>query len=66
MFNDARVANLPIIGYDHEPIVLHLDKGKIRFIAKPFRCEEFRFHILGFIDVVKDAWNTLFVGSKAF
>ena len=58
------VENLPIIGCDHESIVLHLDKSDIEINAKPFRCEEFWFQILGFIDVVKEAWT--FLGSNAF
>ena len=39
---------------------------KCRLKTKPFRCEEFWFHILGFIDVVRDSWNTTFTGSNAF
>ena len=34
--------------------------------SRTFRCEEFWFHIPGFIDVVKGSWNTIFVGSNAF
>ena len=33
--------------------------------AKPFMCEEFWFHILGFIDIVREAWNTTFIGLNA-
>ena len=65
-FRDSRVENLPIIGLDHGPIVLNLDKKMVEIKSRPFRCEEFWFHILGFIDVVKDSWNTIFVGSNAF
>ena len=66
VFRDIRVENLPIIGSDHGPIVLHLDKRNKGFKAKQFRCEEFWFHISEFIDVVKAAWNTPIVGSNAF
>ena len=66
VYRDARVENLPIIGSDHGPIVLHLDKRNISLKVKAFRREEFWFHIPEFIDVVKDAWNTHFVGSNAF
>ena len=65
-FRDARVENLPIIGSDHGPIVLHLDKKIVDLKAKPFRCEEFWFHALSFIDVVRDSLNTTFIGSNAF
>ena len=34
--------------------------------AKPFRSEEFWFYIPGFIDVVRDSWNTNFIGSNPF
>ena len=54
-FRDARVENLLIIGSDHGPIVLHLDKRDIEIKVKPFRCEEFWFHIPSFINVVKEA-----------
>ena len=40
-FKDARVENLPIIGSDHGPVVLHLDRRNIDVKSKPFRCEEF-------------------------
>ena len=66
VFRDARVENLPIIGSDHGTIVLYLNKRNISFKAKPFRCEGFWSHVPGFIDVVKDAWNTPFVESNAF
>ena len=33
--------------------------------AKPFMCEEFWFHIPGFIDIVREAWNTTFIGLNA-
>ena len=65
-FKNARVENPPIIGSNHGPIVLHLDKRDIEIKAKPFRYEEYWFHIQGFIDVVKEAWSTNFVGSNAF
>ena len=65
-FRDARVENLPIIGSDHGPIVLHLDKIIVEMKAKPFMCEEFWFHIPGFIDIVREAWNTTFIGLNAF
>ena len=42
-FKNARVENPPIIGSNHGPIVLHLDKRDIEIKAKPFRCEEFWF-----------------------
>ena len=45
---------------------MHLDKKDIEIKAKPFRCEEFWFHILGFIEVVKEAWSTNFMGFNAF
>ena len=63
---DARVENLPIIGFDHGPIILYLDKRNFEIKTKTFRCEEFWFHILGFSDVVREAWSTHFVGSNAF
>ena len=54
-FRDVRVENLPINMLDHESIVLHFDKKKmVEIKAKPFKCEEFWFHIPGFIDVVRD------------
>ena len=64
-FRDARAENLPIIGSNHRPIVLHLDKRDIWIKAKPFRCE-FWFHISGFIDVVNKAWSTNFIDSNTF
>ena len=45
---------------------MHLDKRMVEIKAKPFRCEEFWFHISGFIDVVKDSLNTKFIGSNVF
>ena len=63
---DSRVENLPIIGSDHGPIVLHLKKRIWESKARPFRCEEFWFHILGFSDIVKEAWSFHFTGFNAF
>ena len=65
-FRDARVENFPIIGSDYGPIMLYLDKKNIDIKTKTFRYEEFFFHIPGFSDVIKEAWNTLFVGSNVF
>ena len=65
-FRYASVENLPINGSNHGPIVLHLDKQMVEIKSRTFRCEEFWFHIPGFIDVVKGSWNTIFVGSNAF
>ena len=56
---DSRVKNPPIIGPDHGPIVLHLEK-------RIWESEEFWFHILGFSDIVKEAWSFHFAGSDAF
>ena len=47
-------------------IVLHLEKRIWDSNARPFRCEEFWFHILGFSDIVKEAWSFHFAGSNAF
>ena len=64
---DSRVQNLPIIGSNHGPIVLHLKKIIWESKARPFSCEEFWFHIPGFSDIiVKEAWCFHFVGSIAF
>ena len=63
---DSRVENLPIIGSDHGSIVLHLEKRIWESKARPFRCEEFWFHIPGFSDIVKEAWRFDFAGSNAF
>ena len=38
--------------------MFRLDKKIVELKAKPFRCEKFWFHISGFIDVVRDSWNT--------
>ena len=64
-FKVARIENLPIIRFDHGPIVLDLDKINFKIKAKLFRFEEFWFHILGFSDVVREAWST-FLASNAF
>ena len=63
---DSRVENLPIIGSNHGLIVLHLDKRNFEFKSKPFRCEEFWFHIPSYSDVAREAWSTHFVGCNAF
>ena len=46
--------------------MLHLDGRNIDIKFKLFRCEEFWFYISSFSDVVREAWNTRFVGSNAF
>ena len=64
--NDSKVENLLIIGSDHGPIVLHLEKRIWKSKSRPFRCEEFWFYILAFSDIVKEAWSFHFAGSNAF
>ena len=41
-------------------------KKVIDIKTKPFRCEQFWFQILIFINVVKEAWKLKFVGSNSF
>ena len=45
---------------------MHLDKRVIEIKTKLFRCEEFWFQILGFINVVKEEWKSKFVDLNVF
>ena len=56
----------PLLGLIMDPLCYTLIKKNIDIKTKTFRYEEFFFHIPGFSDVIKEAWNTLFVGSNVF
>ncbi|KAH7846795.1 hypothetical protein Vadar_018280 [Vaccinium darrowii] len=65
LHDKAMVLVEPVIGYDHNPLVLNTEVPLLK-VGKPFRFESFWVTKDSCSDVIMDAWNQNQNGSLMF